>query len=1278
MLRYLRPLLIACAILTLLAGLMGSRGPDRAAAGAAKVDPEVLTQLNRDGRGTFLVYLAEQADLTPAYTIRDWDERGWFVLNRLREVAGRTQPAVLRSLDTLRAAGHVARVQPYYIVNLIVVEGDAAALRALAGRPDVAAVYPETKLELVEPVSVGSYDSGPNAVEWNIAKIGADLVWSTYGVTGTGVVVANIDTGVEYNHPALVEQYRGNLGGGNFEHNYNWWDPQDLYDYPYPVEGSHGTHVMGTMIGDDGVGNQVGVAPGARWIAAAGCCPSLEALLSATEWIIAPWQVNDLDPDHPTADPAKRPHVVNNSWGGSGGRLTYNALLEQQRAAGILPVMSAGNNGGQCGTMGSPGDNLTAYSVGATDVNDNIAGFSSRGPDPFTSWMGLYGVDPDVSAPGVNIRSSVPGGGYESGWSGTSMASPHVSGLVALILSAEPDLIGRVDEIEELILRTAVPRTSTQQCGGVPGSSIPNNTFGWGRVDALAAVEMIWHAGTLAGTVTDAGSGLPVQDAVIMASRGGYTLTIHSDAAGAYEYLLGAGTYVVTVQAYGYQTWTASGVNIAQDGITPLNVALTALPVYTLAGIVDEGSLLAVGDPVGARVGARDTSVDLPTDPATGGYETPIAAGSYWLRVIARGYLPENRTITVTGDLAEDFSLVPTEAYYLRDSRSPCGPAFSWIDATDGEGHNVGDDAYFSLALTNSFSFYGNDYTTLFVGSNGYLSFGQGYSGAHMMIPFEGRPNNAIYGLEEDLNPANGAQGVVYHKYLDDGRYLVVEFHQVEHWASGYPETFEFILDFQTGAVLLQYLEVSLPDFATVGIENADGSDGILYSFANSADITNSLAVGFYPVYGGFPADQGDPAAYGTLSGTVYVSGTNTPVPGAAVTATSYLNVLTTVADPNGQYLFPDICADIYELQAAAPGYYPGLVAEARLRWPGEVAIVDLPLQPQQPEPSLVKTVSPVACGEPFTYTIHYANAGDGDLFGAVISDVLPIEVFYITSTPPGVYQDGVVTWTVDIPAGGSGEVAIVGTIVVPPAEAIFAVTNTAYLLWSGPTVAAQAAFDYAYVDLHLTKTVVPAEVEPGAWVTYTLSYDNMGCDLAFGVVLTDVVPAEVVYVTSTPPGVYQDGVLSWTLDLGNGEVGQATVVGWLTTTAVPGTEVINTAVLWHEAEGVTASASFMVLPAGCEVVQIAAITPTVDGCAVTLAAGLTGTEPFTYLWSFGDGVTSTAALPTHLFAQNGTYSGTLDVWNCAGAGHAAMPFTVEVACAYAIYLPVVMRSYVP
>jgi subtilisin family serine protease len=184
------------------------------------------------------------------------------------------------------------------------------------------------------------------------------------------------------------------------------------------------------------------------------------------------------------------PDVINNSWGctpteGCTEPEILRQVVQNVRAAGILTVHSAGNEGPDCSMVQEPaGIYEESFSIGATDADDEIAYFSSRGP---VTVDGSQRLKPNVTAPGVDIRSSVPGGGYEGGWSGTSMAAPHVAGLVALLLSAQPALKGQVDTLETLIESTAITLTTAQNCGGVAGHAIPNNTYGWGRVDALAA-----------------------------------------------------------------------------------------------------------------------------------------------------------------------------------------------------------------------------------------------------------------------------------------------------------------------------------------------------------------------------------------------------------------------------------------------------------------------------------------------------------------------------------------------------------------------------------------------------------------------------------------------------------------------------------------------------------------------------------------------------------------------------------------------------------------------
>ncbi|MGE5235854.1 MAG: S8 family serine peptidase [Acidobacteriota bacterium] len=477
----------------LLASVAVTAWPAEQPAWTGKVDPWVLGSAHF-GETEFIVFLAEQADLSGAAGLATKDAKGRFVTARLREVAARTQPALIQAL-----ASRGVEYRPYWVANMIWVRGGMDTIQAMAERSDVARVSanPMVNIGDLRPAQQPSDQAAPESIEWNITKVHAPSVWAL-GYTGQGVVVAGQDTGYQWDHPALKTHYRG-WNGATADHNYNWHDaihscvgnpcgcnltvPCDDY--------GHGTHTMGTMVGDDGGSNQIGMAPGAKWI---GCRNMDDGTGSPTtysecfQWFIAPTDLNGQNPD-----PSKAPDVISNSWGcppseGCTDPLVLQTVVANTVAAGIVVVVSAGNSGSSCSSVVDPpaiyGD---VISVGATDSSDNIASFSSRGP---VTIDGSGRLKPDVSAPGVSIRSSVPPSTYQGGWSGTSMAAPHVTGEVALLLSAFPSWIGQVDQIATRIEQTAVPRTTSQTCGGVPGSTIPNNTYGWGRIDALNAVSM--------------------------------------------------------------------------------------------------------------------------------------------------------------------------------------------------------------------------------------------------------------------------------------------------------------------------------------------------------------------------------------------------------------------------------------------------------------------------------------------------------------------------------------------------------------------------------------------------------------------------------------------------------------------------------------------------------------------------------------------------------------------------------------------------------------------
>jgi len=254
---------------------------------------------------------------------------------------------------------------------------------------------------------------------------------------------------------------------------------------------------MGIMVGDDGAGHRIGVAPGARWI---GCrnmdnqgVGSPETYSECYQWFIAPTDLSGLNPR-----PDLAPDVINNSWACTTGEGCTDpevllTVVNNVRAAGILTVHSAGNSGPGCESIDEPATIYEAsFSVGATDDTDTIAGFSSRGPVTVDH---SNRMKPNVSAPGVHVHSSLRGTGYGF-MSGTSMAAPHVAGLAALLISLNPSLRGQVDTLENLIEGSSaagVTVVSVEDCGGILSTGIPNNTFGWGRVDALAAAQQTPH-----------------------------------------------------------------------------------------------------------------------------------------------------------------------------------------------------------------------------------------------------------------------------------------------------------------------------------------------------------------------------------------------------------------------------------------------------------------------------------------------------------------------------------------------------------------------------------------------------------------------------------------------------------------------------------------------------------------------------------------------------------------------------------------------------------------
>src|SRR6266446_2714345 len=500
--------------------LSQSRAQDQSAA-MSKIAPWVLQHTADGKQAEFLVVLSDQADLSGAEALATKQEKGRYVRDALWDKAQATQGPLLTWLRE-RNIEH----RSYYIVNLIWVRGNLDVALELAARPDVLRVegnpqvrgipdLPPVQVETSQPQSVATIEPG-------ITYTHAPQVWAL-GFTGQNVVVASADTGQRWTHNALKPHYRG-WDGVIGHHDYNWHDSIHNSvgnpcgnDSPFPCDDlGHGTHTTGTMIGDDGMGNQIGMAPGAKWIG----CRNMDAnngtparYIECMQWFLAPTRIGGGDPD-----PTKAPDITNNSWecppseGCSFDSL--QAAVEAQAAAGIMMVSAAQNSGPNCSTVQNPpGIYGATYTAGALVTGtDTIAGFSSRGP---VISDGSGRIKPDISAPGTSTRSSTNASDSSyANFSGTSMATPHTAGAMALLWSAIPSLRHQLTASRDAINNSAVHIANTQ-CGT---AGPPNNVYGWGRLDIFAAVSGGSPSPTPTATATATATATPTATATATAT----------------------------------------------------------------------------------------------------------------------------------------------------------------------------------------------------------------------------------------------------------------------------------------------------------------------------------------------------------------------------------------------------------------------------------------------------------------------------------------------------------------------------------------------------------------------------------------------------------------------------------------------------------------------------------------------------------------------------------------------------------------------------------------
>ena len=420
-------------------------------------------------------------------------ERNRRVIEALQEAANLVQPAMVSYLDELKSQGLVENYTMMWITNMFAVTATRAGIEALAERTEIADMYLDYPIELVKPVDI--HEAEPPLIashEVGLERINAIAAWEA-GYTGAGRLVMNVDTGVMGIHPALASRFRGDADGDG-DYSESWFDPQNGTQFPCDDQSSsgagHGTHTMGTICGrSESSYDTVGVAIDALWIAAG----VIDVGGSTTQNVILTYQwAADPDVNPNTQD---NPDACGNSWGYSPFwegyehcEETFWAAMDNLEAAGTAIIFSAGNEGNENGSntpnsLRTPADRETTpnncFSVGSVNGHSQylpITGFSSRGPTYCTP-DGSEAIKPEVVAPGENIRSSYINGGYIN-MSGTSMASPHITGSVAVIRQVNPDL--DVDSIKAILINTAY--------GLPPGDPDgEDNSYGNGIIDLYAA-----------------------------------------------------------------------------------------------------------------------------------------------------------------------------------------------------------------------------------------------------------------------------------------------------------------------------------------------------------------------------------------------------------------------------------------------------------------------------------------------------------------------------------------------------------------------------------------------------------------------------------------------------------------------------------------------------------------------------------------------------------------------------------------------------------------------
>lgn len=825
-----------------IAGLLALSAGMSQTARAGEIDDDlqhVLRAAAPDETVSVLVYMADAVNLRALERTLPTGENGRVpraqrhqqVVTALRAQAAPSQAALLADLEALRLQGAVHDYRSFWIANCVRVDATPATIETLARRADVGTVFVNYPIETIEPEQIDAPaplrgDGGP---ELGVQAVRAPEVWAM-GFTGDGILVATLDTGVDGTHPALAHRWRGLDPAYAGRPDWAFFDPVTHWQFPQDG-GVHGTHTMGTVCGG-APGHQVGVAPGAQWIAAAvidrvSMTRTIADAILAFEWLI--------DPDGDSTTTWDVPHVCSNSWGIATGHNfppysvpcdpSFWSFLDACEAAGVVILFSAGNEGADPTTLRRPGDRATSdyqtCAVGGINANDppnwTMYPGSSRGPTYCTP-SGDPAIKPDINAPAMGVISSMPNGQY-GGMTGTSMASPHVNGVIALMLEACPDL--STDEVKQVLYETALDL-------GPPGK---DNDYGYGLVDAYAAVQLALELCSGVPRVEDGYFEAPVGSPVDV------TLTA-SDFDGLPD-PPGALTYLIT-------ELPAPGNRLIDPGndyeITPAD-----LP-YAL---VDYGNVVTYW-PAPDYYGPDEFvfKADDGGEPPNGGESEPGHVSGLVL------YGPPQIT---TESLPPGFIFEPFGPVALEASEGQ--PALLWKVFVGNYTENAlgsndfasggapqgwqADEGLWAYELPFAFPFYNVDHNTVYVCSNGFLDFAGGDTDAtNTAAELIAAPRIAVFW--DDLRTDAG--GDIFVDASTPGQ-VTFRWQAVTYWGE-FPCNFAATLH-ADGRIRLTYGEGNTGAVPTIGVSSGDGEHYLLASYDGSGALLNADTLELVP-----PPDQ--------------------------------------------------------------------------------------------------------------------------------------------------------------------------------------------------------------------------------------------------------------------------------------------------------------------------------------------------------------------------------------------------------------------------------------